>query len=116
MAKVTLDATQNYKTTDVQKNVNDKYNSTIKLLKKWTIDNFYFNNNVVHYLNPNSNYTTQLDKSVKCNDVIYKKSEFDTPLSHMMYIFMMVGRTMEEEDRIKAIQELCSSAEEDSNV
>jgi len=116
MAKVTIDATQGYKVTNIQKNVNSKYNSTIKLLKKWTIENFYFNNNVVHYLNPDMKYTTQLDSAVKCNEVIYKKSEFDTPLSHMMYVFMMVGRTMEEEERMEAIKELCNSVEEDSNV
>jgi len=116
MAKVTIDATQGYKQTDIQKNVNTKYNSTIKLLKKWTAENFYFNNNVVHYLNADAKYTTPLDKSVKCNDVIYRKADFDTPLSHMMYIFMMVGRTMEEDERVQAIQDLCKSVEEDSAV
>jgi len=29
---------------------------------------------------------------------------------------MMVGRTMEEDERVQAIQELCNSVEEDSNV
>jgi len=116
MAQVTIDATQGYKQTGIKKNVNNKYDSTIKLLKKWTAENFYFNNNVVHYLNPDADYTTVLDKSIKCNEVIYKKSEFDTPLSHMMYILIVVGKTMEEDERKEAIAELCNSLEEDSDM
>ena len=116
MAQVTIDATKGYVVTNIQKNVSTKYDSTIKLLKKWTAENFYFNNNVVHYMRPDEKYTTQLDSRIKCNEVVYRKSEFDTPLSHMMYIFMMVGRTMEEDERVQAIEELCKSVEEDSNV
>ena len=116
MAQVTIDATQGYKTTNVRKNINNKYDTTIKLLKKWTSENFYFNNNVVHYLNPDIKYTTELDKNIKCNDVVYKKSEFDTPLSHMMYMFIVIGKTMEEDERTEAIDALCKSIEDDSAV
>jgi len=116
MAQVTIDATQDYKVTDIRKNVNNKYDTTIKMLKKWTMENFYFNNNVVHYLHPEAAYTTQIDKSIRCNEVVYKKSEFDTPLSHMMYMFIVIGKTMEEDERIEAIDALCKSVEDDSVV
>jgi len=116
MAQVTIDATNNNKTTNVRKNVNPKYDQTITALKKWTIENFYFNNNTVHYLHPETQYTTQLSTSIKCNEVVNKKSEFDTALSHLMYICIVVGKTMEETERIAAIEELCQSVNDESEL
>jgi len=112
MARVTIDATRNNTVISTGGNVNKKYDLTIKMLKKWTIENFYFNNNVVHYLHPETTHLIPLDSSIKCNEVVYKKSEFDTALSHMMYILIAVGKTMEENERIEAINELCNSIED----
>lgn len=114
MARVTIDATKNNKQTYTDKNVNVKYDNTIKTLKKWTIENFYFNHNVVAYLHPETEYTTKLDDSIKCNEAVYKKAEFDTALSHLMYICLAIGKTMEETERIEAINELCQSVKNDS--
>ena len=89
MARVTFDATQGYKQVATNKNISKKYDDTIRLLKKWTSENFYFgNNNVVRYLDETSAYLKPMHESIKCNEVVYKKSEFDTPLSHLMYILI----------------------------
>jgi len=108
MAHVIIDATKNNEVIGTKKNINEKYDTTISLLKKWTKENFYFNHNVVTYLH-DTLYTSALDERIKCNEVIYKKSEFDTALSHLMYVCIAVGKTMEENERIEALEELCNA-------
>jgi hypothetical protein len=107
MAKVVVDGTKENNSYNPNTNVNVKYNQTINKLKEWTKENFYFNNAVVHYLVPEGSQISPLPNGIKCDEAIYVKDRFDTPLSHLMYILICVGKSMEEDERRVALEELC---------
>lgn len=74
------------------KNVSLKYDNLIKKLKEWTKKNFYFNNNVVHYSTyENVERLTDLPEELMFPEFKPFKSDFDTPLSQLMYNLIALG-------------------------
>jgi len=91
-------------TLDIEK----KLIETIK--KEFIIKNFYFNRNVVYYLNEGT-HISPLPTSVplfKDIEINLKKTDFETPLSHLCHCLIHIGikiQTNEFENLINAICE-----------
>lgn len=89
------------------KNVNDVYRKNIDIFKKWSRSNFYFELNLVRYLNENMNVDLPPIPIDLDEEVIYDKKQFDTPFSHLLYIAFLVGKKMQVDDSEAAIKKLC---------
>lgn len=97
--------TPDYEKIRENKNINDIIRTNIQQFKIWSKKNFFFEANVVRYLNetPNlSEFPIELEEEPE-----YRKSEFDTPFSHLLYFAFLTGRKMQVDDTNKAIQALC---------
>ena len=77
--------------------------------KKWSLVNFLFLKNVVHY----NDYPAEKKKLTKIpssiiqddSNIKYNIDEFDTPFTHLIHVLVTIGKDLEREDRKKRIAE-----------
>ena len=97
---------------EVQVNMTVEFNELIKKLKEWTKANFYFNNNTVYYLNPDHKYLGNLPDGLNIEGVEYDNSLFDTPLSHLMYALIEIGKHQQIKISEQALRLYCKEISE----
>ena len=94
-----------------QKKVSDidpELNKIIAAFKMWSKKNFFFEFNIVRYLEQDtvrvSEFPIELNSDI---ELIYDKEKFDTPFSHLLYFAMAVGRNLQIQYSEQAISEIC---------
>ena len=93
-------------------NVDEKNDELIKKLKEWSKENFIFNNFVTYYSTyDNVKQIGEMPYGLEFPNYIRDKDKFDTPLSHLMYTLIELGKYLQEKEDNKVINKLRSDNE-----